>query len=650
MRRYIRAAALLTAIVVTLTMAVPAQAVFGNVKTMFGHIYGGDGGDANNAFLDTPQGFAADSSCNLYVADTGNFVVRKIATNNVITTYAGSNQYGLKNSTLAASQFKSPTDIVLGPSGEFYVSDGNNNAVRKLDSTSVSTWLTGLKSPQGVTTDGTSLFIADTGHNRILKVNLTTKATSTLVTLSSPGKMAILNGTLYVVNSGYTKLSAVTISTGTTVDLKTGMQDAEGVTVYNGQVYFMSGTNGTVNFLWQYDPVGATFTQLQAVLETEWYNHGSDLLFCGGKLYLLFKSGSSVYTADLDGANPVKIAGAHRWNDRNGSLSSALTGRPTAMALSPDKKKLYVLENEKFKVVDLKTKILSFLAGYANDNYVDGVGILARISGAQQMVMSPKGSVIYFADRNNNRIRQLNLKTNAVTTITGAGTFNVFSGTNNGYAEGGPCPGTVATGVAGCAYFNRPTGIAISKDGKTLYVADSFNHRIRSVNVATGQTKFLAGSSTAGIKNGVGSQARFKRPNSLVLSADGKTLYIADETAHTVSSLNVATKQVTRLMGTGVIGLRDGKWGQAVLAYPQTLAQGPGNTLLLTEVGSNTVRIIDLSKKTINLLAGSGKRGNANGAKKVATFNTPRGVVMLSSNTVLVADQLNDLIRAVGLK
>ncbi len=650
MRHLTRASALLTVVLVSLTTAIPAQAKYGDVKTYFSKTYDGDGGDANSAFLDTPQGFVADSSCNLYIADTGNFVIRKIDTSNVITTYAGSGQYGFKNGVLASSKFTTPTDIVMGPAGEFYVSDADNNRVRKMNGIGVSAWLTGLKNPQGVATDGTSLFVADTGHNKILKVNLVTQASSTLATLTTPGKMDILGSTLYVMHNNSSTFASVDLTTGSVTDLKTGMVDAEGVTVYNGDVYFVSGTNGTTNYIWKYVPGTGVITQLQAVAETEWYNHASDLTFCGGKMYLLFKSGSSVYTADLDGANPIKIAGAHRRNQRDGALSQALTGRPVAMVLSTDKKKIYLLENDQFKVIDLTAKTLTFLAGHQDDNFVDGIGTLARVSGPQQIAINPGGTKIYFADRNNNRIRVLNLANNEITTLTGAGKFNVFSGTANGYAEGTPCPGMTDTGVAGCAYFDRPTGIAISANGKTLYVADSFNHRIRSVDVATGNTKLLAGNSTAGIKDGIGSKARFKRPNSLVLSTDQKTLYIADETGNTVDSLNLKTKQVTKLMGNGNVGLQNGKWSQAVLAYPQTLARGLGNTLLLTETGSNTVRVIDLAKKTISLLAGSGKRGNFNADQTHATFNTPRGVLLLSNKTVLVADQLNDLIRSISLK
>lgn len=647
-RNALRGVALLSALLTMAGLALPAAAKVGDVSTYFSKAYAGDGGDANSAFLDNPQGFVADASCNLYVADTANFVVRKITTSNVITTYAGSGQYGTLASTLTKSKLKTPSDIALGPSGEFYVTDSEGNTVRKL-TTGASVWLTGLKAPLGVTVNGGFAYVSDTGRNRILKVNLATKATTTFASLSSPGKMTVLNSTLYVMGSGSTKLYAIDLNSPVVLTLKSGLQDAEGVTTYNGLVYFVTGTNGTMNQLWQYDPGNGSFTLLQDVAETEWYNHNTDLLFCGGKLYMLFKSGSSIFTMDTNGANPVKLAGAHRWNDVNGALGQALTGRPAAMALSPDKKTVYLVENNKIKAMNLKTKTLTYLAGHANDNYVDGIGEIARLSGVEQIAISPKGSTLYLADRNNNRIRVFNIKTKSLTTLTGAGNVNQFNGVANAYAEGSPCT-TTSKGVAGCAYFDRPTGIALSLDGKTLYVADSFNHVIRTVSTATGKTKILAGSTKAGYRDGAALSARFLRPTSLLMSTDGKTLYIVDQSAHAIYGLNLKTKKVTRLMGTGKAGYRDGTWKQAVLSYPTMLAQGPGNTLLLTEIGSNTVRQINVAKKTISRLAGSGQRGNLDGSQTKATFNTPRGVLMVSPTTAFVADQLNDKIRSVKLR
>lgn len=637
-------------VIASLTLAIPTQAAIGDVSTWMSKTYDGDGGDANQAFLDNPQGFTADSSCSLYIADTQNFVVRKIdGATNAISTFAGSGKYGLTNGTTAKAAFRSPADIELGADGKMYVADGDNKAIRLISGGLVTTWLAGLKNPTGLAIDDTYLYISETGKNRILKARLSDGVVSTVASITSPGKLDTLSGFLYVVHGGKTAFAKIDLSTGAVTDLKTGMQDAEGVRIYNGQVYVVSGTNGTTNQVWKYDPSSGTITLLVDVPEDEWYNHIVDLLVCGGKMKLLFREGSSVYNADLDATHPVKIAGLHRWNDRNGAKSQALVGRPWYFVRSPDRKKLYILQNHKISVLDLETNIMSFLAGYANDNYRDGVGDQARISGAMQMAISPDGKKLYIADRQNNRIRILDVATAAMTTLTGAGKFNMFSNVKNMYQEGVACPDTFDLNIAGCAYFDRPTGIAVSADGKTLYVADSGNGRIRRVNATTGATSLLVGS-TRGYRNGVGSRAQFRKLHTLLLSKDGKKLYVVDQNNHAIRQVNLTTKRVTTLFGVGRAGYREGGSAHAVLSYPEMLAQGPGNTLFLSEVGSQRIRQLNLTTHRTSFVAGSGKRGNDNGAARIATFNTPRGMIMLTSRTLLVADYFNDLIRRVSLK
>jgi sugar lactone lactonase YvrE len=208
----------------------------------------------------------------------------------------------------------------------------------------------------------------------------------------------------------------------------------------------------------------------------------------------------------------------------------------------------------------------------------------------------------------------------------------------------------MSTGVAGCAYFTRPTGIAISPNGKTLYVTDSVNNRIRSVEVATGKTAFIAGS-TQGYKNGVGSATRFNLPNNIVVSANGKTLYVADLQNHVIQIIDIRTKRVSTLAGVGKGKHLNGSFNKAYISFPDTLAWGPNSsTLYLSEVGSQQIRVLNLKTKVMTTLAGSGTRGTQNGTAVKSAFNNPRGMIMIAANTLLVADSNNDLIRAIKTK
>jgi prepilin-type N-terminal cleavage/methylation domain-containing protein len=79
-----------------------------------------------------PRGIAVDSSGILYVADTGNNVIRKITSSGVVTTLAGSGTAGPANGTGTAAQFNGPAGITVDSSGVLYVDDYQSNLIRKI--------------------------------------------------------------------------------------------------------------------------------------------------------------------------------------------------------------------------------------------------------------------------------------------------------------------------------------------------------------------------------------------------------------------------------------------------------------------------------------------------------------------------------------
>ena len=156
--------------------------------------FSGDGGPAIGAELNHPSSVAVDASDNVYVADTGNNRIRKVATTGIITTVAGSGTCSLNNlnnGTATKASLCLPTGIALkGPN--LYISDTGHNVVRLLNlSTGVISTFAGtgqigssgdggaatsakLAGPTGVATDLTGdVFIADTGNCkvRVVKTN-----------------------------------------------------------------------------------------------------------------------------------------------------------------------------------------------------------------------------------------------------------------------------------------------------------------------------------------------------------------------------------------------------------------------------------------------------------------------------------------------
>ncbi|MET7391557.1 hypothetical protein ACFYPT_41425 [Streptomyces sp. NPDC005529] len=162
--------------------------------------YSGDGGPAHQATLREPSGVAVGPDGAVYIADTANYRVRRVAVDGVITTLVGTGQSGYSGDGGPAHQatMRAPRSVAVGPDGTVYIADVSNNRIRRVAVDGVITTLVGtgqsgysgdggpahqaqLRFPTGVAVgpDGT-VYIADTSNNRIRRIP-TGKAITTLV-------------------------------------------------------------------------------------------------------------------------------------------------------------------------------------------------------------------------------------------------------------------------------------------------------------------------------------------------------------------------------------------------------------------------------------------------------------------------------------
>lgn len=237
------------------------------------------------------------------------------------------------------------------------------------------------------------------------------------------------------------------------------------------------------------------------------------------------------------------------------------------------------------------------------------------------------GTDLYVADTNNNTIRKVVITSGAVTTLAG-------SAANWG-----------ATDSAGKeARFSLPRGI--TSDGTNLFVADTNNNTIRKVVIATGMVTTLAGSAgIRGAMDGKGEAARFNNPEGI--STDGTNLFVADSLNHTIRKVVIATGAVTTLAGDPrKSGAVDGSWGTALFSIPRGIATD-GTNLFVADSLNHTIRKVVIATGVVTTLAGSAEGwGIADGTGKTARFYSPHGIVTDGTN-LFVADTNNHLIRKV---
>jgi hypothetical protein len=170
--------------------------------------FGGDGGPATAAFLDTPTGVAVDANGNLFIADSHNNRIRKVS-NGIIATVAGTGaaSFSGDNAAAVAATLWLPSAIAVDSNGNLYIADTNNQRIRKVTGTTIATIAgngeelfagdggpavaASLDSPTGVAVDTTGkVYIADRHNQRIRVVD----AAGNISTLAGSGAITFAGG------------------------------------------------------------------------------------------------------------------------------------------------------------------------------------------------------------------------------------------------------------------------------------------------------------------------------------------------------------------------------------------------------------------------------------------------------------------------
>jgi DNA-binding beta-propeller fold protein YncE len=180
--------------------------------------------------------------------------------------------------------------------------------------------------------------------------------------------------------------------------------------------------------------------------------------------------------------------------------------------------------------------------------------------------------------------------------------------------------GSYLEGVGTSARFSDPRGVAVDAGGYQLFVADAGNARVRAVVLATGATSVISGNGTQTSANGVGTFAAHARPYALAGPGAAGLLYVTDRSSGRIRRVNVATRVVTTIAGSGIISRVDG-FGTPTFTATFSAPSGlfldeASNALYVADcIASSTfsalVRKIDLGTMQVSTLAGSSAAGSA---------------------------------------
>jgi trimeric autotransporter adhesin len=617
--------------------------------------YGGDGivGGAAQAFLNGPSSAAVDGAGNVYIADQNNCVIRKVDTHNTITTIAGiAGQCSFDGDGKPATSFElnHPSDVALDASGSnLYVADHSNCRIRKLvlASDTISTYAgTGacgfsgdggpassaqLNQPYGVATDGAgNVYIADTINYRIREV---TKSDGNINTIAG-------NGTNGFTGDG----GPATIAEISNV----------GGLIANGAgtiVTFADNGNSRVR---QFTVGGNIATIAGSVTRGFCGDNGPATSAClnfPNRIAAIGSGSTSFYVAD---SSNNRIRQFTVGDDINTVAGNGSTTMPTLLSgIAPDgvvlnnpygvfadpSNNVFVADTTNCIVRELvhANDLVDFFAGLVV-NAVPQCGFGGDGGPATQAKLNKPNGVardkagnIYIADTNNCRVRQVNT----------AGNISTFAGT-------GVCGYSGDGGAASSAQLNVPVGIFVDKKGN-LYIADQNNNVIREV--INGTISTIAGTGTGGYlgDGDPATSAELNHPDGVTVDSSGN-VFIADTYNHRIREVTAATGIISTVAGTGIAGFNgDGLAIQRDLNYPQGIVVDANDNLFIADTNNHRLRWVD-PDGTMVTFGGTGS-GDYNGDGGLAVFADlfyPSGISQDPAGNFLVADQSNWRIRGIA--
>jgi trimeric autotransporter adhesin len=617
--------------------------------------YSGDGGAATSAALSNPEGLFLDSADNIFIADTGNSLIRVVNTGSTQITiagtvippgdiqtvagtyYMGNGQDGCVYSgdggPAASAQLCDPYGVFVDGAGNIFIADTFNEAIREVAATSGTintvagngnfcadpTTPCGdggaaiaaqLDLPEGVFVDTAgNIFIADTDTNRIRVVNPGTAQITIAGVLIPPGDIQTVAGAYYDSQGGsaciYSNVPQPATSANLCVPANIFVDSSENI--------FIADTGN------------------QTIREVA----------VAGTIQTLAGNGTAGYSGD------------------GAAATSAELNYPNSMVVD-GVGNIFIADSDNFVIREvasgnIQTVIGNGFASYSGDG---GAATDAQLNYPGGVVVDGSGNVL-ISDSASSVIREV---------AAASGDIQTLAGTGAECADPTATPACGDGGLASSAQFNNPYAVALDSSGN-VYIADTLDNRIRVINtgaaaitiatitIGPSEIATVAGNGTAGYSgdNELATSTELFNPLGVFVDSAGN-IFIADTENNRIREVAVSTGIITTVAGTGAqcnppnATCGDGGVATAAnLAFPAGVFVDLSENIYIADSGDNRIREVTASTGNISTVAGTGIPGYAgDGAAAIsALLDAPDGVFVDTSGNIFIADTQNSVIRQV---
>ena len=557
-----------------------------------------------------PSGITVDGGGNVYVGDTGNARIRLILPNGEVSTFAGNGNSAWMDGSGTFASFRFPYQLSIAANGNLLLADQGNCRLRMITPLGVVTTIAG---------DGSCSFLDGYG---------TASRFSGLLGITSNS-----TGALFVGDSGNGRLRALTC-----MPCPDSYYCSSGLPVLcpAGTFCPLSSTNPTPCPPGTYSTTaGATSsaTCTPCPLGSFCFPGAAQPYPCAAGYFGAAGNLTNATCSGACSAAPGSGCAAGSVSPANATLCAVGffcpggTPAPATPCMTPANCAVTGLSAEPPCVWSVTT-----LAGSGSASFSNGQGTAATFNEPHGVAADASG-VVYVADRFNHRIRA----------VTPSGLVSTLAGSGSA---------TWADGTGTAASFNSPHDVATYPGSGIIYVADTENHRIRSLT-PSGVTATFAGSGSRTWADGQGTSASFRFPGGLAVDSTG-VVYVADGNNHRIRKIT-PLGAVTTLAGTGQCpdnactpAFSNGVGtSSATFFFPFDVAVDGSGNVYVADWGHNCIRLI-LSNGTVSIFAGGGGGSWADGTGTFAGFYYPKHLSFAANGNLLVADSNNNRIRMIS--